>query len=104
MIITTIEIHYIITAPENKLLIEYIGGTHPNGIRWKISLGRAIRAIENNEWKFHIEIDDQKRNITIIKLKNGELSLGIAPFNNETIPIHITHFFNTTFQNIRNLN
>lgn len=103
MIITTIEIHYIITAPEDKLLIEYIGGTHPNGIRWKISLGRAIRAIENNEWKFHIEIDGQKRNIIITKLRNGQLSLGIEPLHQE-LSVPITHFFNTTFQNIRNLN
>lgn len=46
--------------------VEYIGGTNPDGSRWKISVTRAIDGINQKKWSFYIQ--------------QGSIQLDVIPF------------------------
>lgn len=90
--ITSIEIQYAIACRDDNFMLKEIGGTHPNGIIWKISLERAIRAIETNEWKFHVEIDNERKAVSVIKLRGGSKTLGIVLNKDPALALYLTQF------------
>ena len=70
MIVTSINIEYVTTSAHNDRLIEKIGGTHPDGTRWKLSAERAIKAIETGEWEFHVIVRGIKKKVVVGRRKN----------------------------------
>lgn len=39
--------------------IEYVGGTNPDGGRWKVRQAEAVRGIESGRWAFYVERPDR---------------------------------------------
>jgi len=51
------------TDPHER--IENIGGTNPDGRRWKISEDEAIAGIEAGKWEFYVSAGGRKVNVII---------------------------------------
>jgi hypothetical protein len=39
--------------------ISHVGGTNPNGTRWKLDLDAAIKGIESGKWAFFVSVNGQ---------------------------------------------
>lgn len=76
MYVESIAIEYI-TKSVNDTEILTIGGIHPNGVPWKLSVSRAIAAIEEGKWKFHINYNGIDKKVVVRKSFRNKKSLSI---------------------------
>ena len=65
----SILVEYASTLENNQLL--KIGGTHADGTEWRLSTQRAISAIEEGRWKFHMMKNGMKVDLVIVKQRGG---------------------------------
>lgn len=65
------EIKCIAKAENNANKITFIGGTTSNSTRWKQSLEKTIKEIENNEWEYVVLKDGQYCKIVVAIDENG---------------------------------
>lgn len=53
--------------------ITHVGGINPNGSRWKLSRQQAIQAIENREYEFYVDVNNDPVSVII----------AISPYGNK---------------------
>ena len=58
------------TVLENNTLVK-IGGTHADGTEWRLSEQRAISAIEEGRWNFHMMNNGIRVDLVVNKVSNG---------------------------------
>lgn len=58
------------TVLENNQLLK-IGGTHADGTEWRLSEPRAISAIEEGRWNFHMLHNGIKIDLVVYKTSGG---------------------------------
>ena len=63
-----------------------IGGVHPDGRLWSLSVGAAIDGIERDEWRFVIQTDLEVHQVTVETLPTGERYLSAKQ-------LALSHFF-----------
>ena len=51
--------------------IKSIGGTNPDGGRWKLGLDDAIQGIESGKWVFYVQINGKSVNVIVAKSAAG---------------------------------
>jgi hypothetical protein len=66
--------------------IQNIGGTNPDGARWKLGEARAIQGIERGEWSFCVQAPSGRRASVIVATHLGRKYLktaadGVQPDN-----------------------
>lgn len=83
MFITSINIEYISTSANNQSLIERIGGTHPNGIAWRLRYEKAIEAIEKGQWNFHLTSNGTEKKVIVAKSKGNKYLKAISDDEDE---------------------
>lgn len=52
--------------------IQYIGGSNPDGTRWKLSVGQAIADIEAGKYAFYVERPRGDRVRVVVAVRNGK--------------------------------
>ena len=65
----SILVEYATTLEDNQLF--KIGGTHADGTEWRLSMQRAISAIEEGRWKFHMIKNGINVDLVVVKLRGG---------------------------------
>ena len=45
--------------------ISSIGGVNPNGARWKLSEGEAIKSIENKTYQFYVRVNGREVDVIV---------------------------------------
>lgn len=65
----SILVEYATMTESNQLL--KIGGTHSDGTEWRLSEQRAISAIEEGRWNFHMIKNGMKIDLVIVKSRGG---------------------------------
>jgi hypothetical protein len=58
------------TTLENNQLVK-IGGTHADGTEWRLSAQRAISAIEEGRWNFHMINNGIRVDLVVVKVRGG---------------------------------
>ena len=71
--------------------IRFIGGTNPDGSRWKLLQPIAIEGMETGTWTFYVNVRDKPVKVLIAMSQNGNKYLitendGIEPNNLLTLP------------------
>ena len=51
--------------------IKSIGGTNPDGGRWKLTLEQAIQGIESGKWTFYVNVNGKAVGVIIAKSASG---------------------------------
>lgn len=77
MYVESIEIKSITKSPGNNEIL-MIGGVHPNGVPWRLSAGKAINAIEEGKWKFHINDNGIDKKVIVKKRLWNKKSLAVS--------------------------
>ena len=65
----SILVEYATVLEDNQLV--KIGGTHEDGAEWRLSTQRAISAIEEGRWNFHMMHNGIRVDLVIVKTRGG---------------------------------
>ncbi|MEO9827180.1 MAG: DUF3892 domain-containing protein [Paracoccaceae bacterium] len=63
--------------------ITHVGGTNPDGSRWKQTQEQVIQKIESREWSFYVEVRGDKVNVIVAKSRLGNKYLKTEPDGDE---------------------
>lgn len=67
--------------------VEYIGGTNPDGRRWKISIDRAIEGINEGKWSFYVQQGNLQLDVIPVPSADGNTKLCLDVKNVDLIEL-----------------
>lgn len=55
--------------------VQFVGGTKPDGTRWKLTQEAAIRGIEQGKWSFHVSVRGAIVPVVVVESAAGTRNL-----------------------------